>query len=70
MEKDTCPNFFYTLYKAPKKSESSFSHPFLAVFPLLALKVLISQNGQTHANNSSANCKLVDVIFGITQKAL
>ena len=47
MEKDTCPNFFYTLHKAPKKSESSFSHPFLAVFPLLALKVLISQNGQT-----------------------
>ena len=70
MEKDTCPNFFYTLHKAPKKSESSFSHPFLAVFPLLALKVLISPNGQTHPNNSSANCKLVDVIFGITQKVL
>ena len=56
MEKGTCPIFLYTLHKARKKSESSFSHSFLlAVFPLLALKVPISQNGQTHPKNLSAN---------------
>ena len=33
--KKNCPDFLYTLYKARRKSESSFSHSFFAIFPFL-----------------------------------
>ena len=36
--KKNCPNFLYTIYTAGRKSESSFSHSFLAVFPSLVMQ--------------------------------
>ena len=41
MEK-ICPNFLYTLFKARRKLESSFSHSFLAVFPSLVMQQISS----------------------------
>ena len=34
MEKNNCPLFSYTLYKARWKSESSVFHSLLAIFPV------------------------------------
>ena len=34
--------FLYTLYKARRKSESSFSHSFLAIFPSLVMQQISS----------------------------
>ena len=39
--KNNCPNF-YTLLKAPRKSESSFSHSFLAPFHFLVMQQISS----------------------------
>ena len=35
--KKNCPNFVYTMYKAGRKLKS-FSHPSLAIFPLLVMQ--------------------------------
>ena len=35
--KKSCPNFFYTMYKAGKKLEL-FSHSFLAIFPFVVMQ--------------------------------
>ena len=36
--KKNCPNFLYALYEDGRKSESSFSHSFLAIFFIHSLK--------------------------------
>ena len=40
--KKNSPNFLYTMYKAGRKSESSFSHSFLVIFPSLIMKQISS----------------------------